>query len=1061
MLGKVFGMIGGAVGEYFGGGIFKTIGRSAGNMLGRYLQAEIDGPIEYERVKGSIIDEVQTLKSRYGTYIPKIYGTARVAGNVIWSQVPRFEVNTATNIDRPSPFLRGRQVTESQYSNYINFAIAICEGEVDSIERVWFGEQEVNLSDFKYRLYPGNESQLPDPLILEDLGNINCPAFRGLAYIIFEDFPLNDYSGNVPNINFEVRMKSKYSNLEGLNNNLKAINIIPGSGEYVIDTDIVTKKHGFSNKPINFHKPDSGKSDAAYSLDHLLSRAPNLEWVSVVVGWFGNSLNAGSCQVYPGIEFKEAEFSKNWSVCGIPREQAKVLHRDKYGNPAYGGTYNDQSLENFIKYAKSKGLKVMLYPMLFMDIAGKPWRGHITGDQDSINKFFEKNGYNKFILHYANMAKNCKVDAYIIGSEFKKLTEVMPKSGHFPAVDKLVELTSKAKSIVGSSTIVTYAADWSEYHHTNGGWHHLDKLWASPDIDVIGIDAYFPLTRSTSINISREDIKEGWFSGEGYNYYYDGEEQKPLSPDYAWKNIKHWWGTSHRQPDGTLSPWVPKSKKIWFTEFGFASVDKSSNQPNIFPGTDSIDAGLPLYSDGQVSFESQQKAIEASLAAFKDARLSECLANSFLYCWDARCPIFPNFGLWDDSGIWEKGHWVKFPADGGMLGQLYDDIIKTAGASSLLEDAGDTSFKPNISGMVVNYGASYLQILNNLRFCKLHDLKLSNNNIISKYRTKNIKSVIDCNNMALDDKGDHLTITQISPVNMLKGISASFYDIANSSKPSFSNKSFDDSNSFKQKHINMPFVASHDEMERIMSQILENIHAETMEISFSLPYEYLYLEPADVIKITDNNEEIIARITEITHIDYAIYIKAIVDNVDNYRYLSLSHQDFENNLTQTRNSNFVTILTKKSTDNAYNIYVASLNKERISISHDNNIYGEFCSNLGQNIFKLVSFEDKCQTSYLKDYASRIILKSDSLPEKGIIILNGEAIYYEQADFKDGNMHLSCLTRNLWPIVKVFSNMPGDVYLLDENSTTTLNENLVKSGVYLRSEDSNIVEKIIV
>ena len=43
---------------------------------------------------------------------------------------------------------------------------------------------------------------------------------------------------------------------------------------------------------------------------------------------------------------------------------------------------------------------------------------------------------------------------------------------------------------------VTYAADWSEYHHTAGGWYNLDPLWASSNIDVIGIDAYFPLTNA-------------------------------------------------------------------------------------------------------------------------------------------------------------------------------------------------------------------------------------------------------------------------------------------------------------------------------------------------------------------------------------------------------------------------------------------------------------------------------------------------------------------------------------------------------------------------------------
>jgi hypothetical protein len=37
----------------------------------------------------------------------------------------------------------------------------------------------------------------------------------------------------------------------------------------------------------------------------------------------------------------------------------------------------------------------------------------------------------------------------------------------------------------------------------------LDKLWASPDIDVIGIDAYFPLTNSQDGDITIDQIKQG------------------------------------------------------------------------------------------------------------------------------------------------------------------------------------------------------------------------------------------------------------------------------------------------------------------------------------------------------------------------------------------------------------------------------------------------------------------------------------------------------------------------------------------------------------------------
>nr|WP_096001072.1 glycoside hydrolase TIM-barrel-like domain-containing protein [Rickettsia monacensis] len=69
--------------------------------------------------------------------------------------------------------------------------------------------------------------------------------------------------------------------------------------------------------------------------------------------------------------------------------------------------------------------------------------------------------------------------------------------------------------MVGSNVQVTYAADWSEYHRTSGGWYNLDPLFTSPYIDFVGIDAYFPLTSSLSSQITKEEIMKGCRSGKG------------------------------------------------------------------------------------------------------------------------------------------------------------------------------------------------------------------------------------------------------------------------------------------------------------------------------------------------------------------------------------------------------------------------------------------------------------------------------------------------------------------------------------------------------------------
>ena len=52
------------------------------------------------------------------------------------------------------------------------------------------------------RSYKGDESQTPDPLIVAHDGD--APAYRGLAYVVFERIPLADFGNRIPQLSFEV-----------------------------------------------------------------------------------------------------------------------------------------------------------------------------------------------------------------------------------------------------------------------------------------------------------------------------------------------------------------------------------------------------------------------------------------------------------------------------------------------------------------------------------------------------------------------------------------------------------------------------------------------------------------------------------------------------------------------------------------------------------------------------------------------------------------------------------------------------------------------------------------
>jgi hypothetical protein len=53
-------------------------------------------------------------------------------------------------------------------------------------------------------IYPGNSTQLPDPLIQAAEGAANVSANRGLCCTVFDTFPLQNFGGRIPNLRAEV-----------------------------------------------------------------------------------------------------------------------------------------------------------------------------------------------------------------------------------------------------------------------------------------------------------------------------------------------------------------------------------------------------------------------------------------------------------------------------------------------------------------------------------------------------------------------------------------------------------------------------------------------------------------------------------------------------------------------------------------------------------------------------------------------------------------------------------------------------------------------------------------
>lgn len=177
-----------------GGAIGGPVGAALGGLIGR----AVDGAPTRQ---GPRLSDLRVQTSSYGTAIPKLFGTVRVAGTVIW----------ATDLRETSGSSGGKATGRTTtYSYSASFAVALSGRPIRGVRRIWAEGKLLRgaAGDWKtrtgFRLYVGDEGQAPDPLIASIVGIGAAPAHRGIAYAVFEDMALADFGNRIPSLTFEV-----------------------------------------------------------------------------------------------------------------------------------------------------------------------------------------------------------------------------------------------------------------------------------------------------------------------------------------------------------------------------------------------------------------------------------------------------------------------------------------------------------------------------------------------------------------------------------------------------------------------------------------------------------------------------------------------------------------------------------------------------------------------------------------------------------------------------------------------------------------------------------------
>lgn len=214
-----------------------------------------------------------------------------------------------------------------------------------------------------------------------------------------------------------------------------------------------------------------------------------------------------------------------YSIIGKGSAKVEYNHRGMWWGESPAGT------TECIRMAKRSGLKTMLKPHVW--VIGQGWPGNFDLNSEAEWLTWESS-YRKYILEFAKIGEEQKVDLFCIGTEFR--IAVVKREQFWR---KLIE---EVREIYKGE--ITYASNWDNYHNV--------KFW--DELDYIGTDAYFPHSEEKEPEI--KVLLNGWKK--------EGAKLKAFSE--KWK------------------------KKVIFTEYGFRSCDyfnsnsaqkKSKNQPNM------------------------------------------------------------------------------------------------------------------------------------------------------------------------------------------------------------------------------------------------------------------------------------------------------------------------------------------------------------------------------------------------------------------------------------------------------------------------------------------------
>lgn len=337
-------------------------------------------------------------------------------------------------------------------------------------------------------------------------------------------------------------------------------------------------------------------------------------------------------------------------------------------------------------------------------------------------------------------------------------------------------------------------------------------------------------------------------------------------------------------------------KKIWFTEFGFPSIDKAPNQPNVFFDPKCTDGGSPKYSSAGTDFSVQRTAIKGFIEYWQT---QEYIEEMFLWTWDARpYPAWPHGNIWSDNHLWEKGHWVNGKFGSCSLAEIILELSARSGID--LKKIDISTIDEVVDGFILNKVLSTIDVINSLRIFYFFDVIASECEKIKflKRGAGNLEHLSSESLIKISDNS-YLKQTEIPEENIISKLSINFIDRFNNYTNSYCYISNETDSNSPTLNVKIPIILSLPEIEKIGGLILKNASIESKVIKFLIPSVFHGFKPGDFLILHYNKLKYQIRIVNIQLLSLTSYVTGVIDNLSSY-YLPAANilSGFEKNTNE-------------------------------------------------------------------------------------------------------------------------------------------------------------------